>query len=63
MLDDNKAQLEMDLIMNEQVDPVSGNTAPIGSKPEEVRDDIDIRVSTGEYVINAQTVRYFGEDF
>ncbi len=49
--------------MNEQVDPVSGNTAPIGSKPEEVRDDIDIRVSTGEYVINAQTVRYFGEDF
>tara|TARA_R110002072_G_scaffold249537_1_gene408442 strand:- start:299 stop:2188 length:1890 start_codon:yes stop_codon:yes gene_type:complete len=63
MLDDNKAQLEMDLIMNEQVDPVSGNIAPIGSKPEEVRDDIDIRVSTGEYVINAQTVRYFGEDF
>ena len=63
MLDDNKAQLEMDLIMNEQVDPVSGNTAPVGSKPEEVRDDIDIRVSTGEYVINAQTVRYFGEDF
>lgn len=49
--------------MNEQVDPVSGNIAPIGSKPEEVRDDIDIRVSTGEYVINAQTVRYFGEDF
>ena len=61
MLDQN--QLEMDLIMNEQKDPVSGNTAPIGSKPEEVRDDIDIRVSTGEYVINAQTVRYFGEDF
>jgi hypothetical protein len=63
MLDDDKAQLEMDLIMNEQVDPVSGNTAPIGAKPEEVRDDIEIRVSPGEYVINAQTVRYFGEDF
>ena len=60
---DDKAQLEMDLIMNEQVDPVSGNTAPIGAKPEEVRDDIEIRVSPGEYVINAQTVRYFGEDF
>jgi len=58
-----ETQLEMDLIMNEQVDPVSGNTAPIGAKPEEVRDDIDIRVSPGEYVINAQTVRYFGEDF
>lgn len=59
----DEAQLEMDLIMNEQVDPVSGNTAPVGAKPEEVRDDIDIRVSPGEYVINAQTVRYFGEDF
>ena len=59
----DEAQLEMELIMNEQVDPVSGNTAPIGAKPEEVRDDIEIRVSPGEYVINAQTVRYFGEDF
>lgn len=59
----DEAQLEMDLIMNEQVDPVSGNTAPVGAKPEEVRDDIDIRVSPGEYVINAQTVRYFGEEF
>ena len=35
MLDDNKAQMEMDLIMNEQKDPVSGNTAPVGSKPSE----------------------------
>ena len=59
----DKAQLEMELIMNEQVDPVSGNTAPIGAKPEEVRDDVEIRVSPGEYVINAQTVRYFGEGF
>jgi len=59
----DKAQLEMDLIMNEQVDPVSGNTAPVGAKPEEVRDDIDIRVSPNEYVVNAQTVRYFGEEF
>ncbi|MEK9769009.1 MAG: hypothetical protein VW683_08830 [Betaproteobacteria bacterium] len=59
----DEAQLEMDLIMNEQVDPVSGNTAPVGAKPEEVRDDIDIRVSPNEYVVNAQTVRYFGEEF
>lgn len=59
----DKAQLEMELIMNEQVDPVSGNTAPIGAKPEEVRDDVEIRVSPGEYVVNAQTVRYFGEEF
>lgn len=59
----DSAQLEMELIMNEQEDPVSGNTAPVGAKPEEVRDDIEIRVSAGEYVVNAQTVRYFGEDF
>jgi len=59
----DQAQTEMELIMNEQEDPVSGNTAPIGAKPSEVRDDIDIRVSEGEFVVNAQTVRYFGEDF
>ena len=59
----DNAQAEMELIMNEQQDPVSGNTAPIGAKPSEVRDDIDIRVSEGEFVVNAQTVRYFGEDF
>lgn len=63
MLDNDKAQMEMDLIMNEQKDPVSGNIAPIGAKPSEVRDDIDIRVSENEYVVNAQTVRYFGEEF
>ncbi len=59
----DNAQTEMELIMNEQQDPVSGNTAPIGAKPSEVRDDIDVRVSEGEFIINAQTVRYFGEDF
>lgn len=59
----DQAQTEMELIMNEQKDPVSGNTAPIGAKPSEVRDDIDIRVSENEFVVNAQTVRYFGEDF
>ena len=59
----DQAQTEMELIMNEQQDPVSGNTAPIGAKPSEVRDDIDVRVSEGEFIINAQTVRYFGEDF
>ena len=59
----DNAQTEMELIMNEQEDPVSGNTAPIGAKPSEVRDDIDVRVSEGEFIVNAQTVRYFGEDF
>ena len=48
----DNAQTEMELIMNEQQDPVSGNTAPIGAKPSEVRDDIDVRVSEGEFIIN-----------
>jgi len=52
-----------DMLLKEQVDPVSGNTAPVGALPSEVRDDIDIRVSEGEFVVNAQTVRYFGEEF
>jgi len=52
-----------DMLLEEQVDPVSGNTAPVGALPSEVRDDIDIRVSENEYVIPAYAVRYFGEDF
>ena len=59
----DNAQTEMELIMNEQQDPVSGNTAPIGAKPSEVRDDITVNVSTNEFVIPAYTLRYFGEDF
>ena len=41
-------------------DPVSGNNVPPGSMPEEVRDDIDARLSEGEYVVPADVVRYFG---
>jgi hypothetical protein len=52
-----------DMLLEEQVDPVSGNTAPVGALPSEVRDDIDIRVSENEYVIPAYAVRYFGEGF
>ena len=44
----------------ETVDPVSGNDVPPGSMPEEVRDDIDARLSEGEYVVPADVVRYFG---
>lgn len=43
-----------------EVDPVSGNEVPPGSMPEEVRDDIDARLSEGEYVVPADVVRYFG---
>jgi hypothetical protein len=41
-------------------DPVSGNEVPLGSRPEEVRDDIPISVSEGEFVIPADALRYHG---
>jgi len=47
----------------ETVDPVSGNDVPPGSLPEEVRDDIDARLSEGEYVVPADVVRFFGVKF
>ena len=42
------------------VDPVSGNEVPPGSLKEEVRDDIDAKLSEGEFVIPADVVRYIG---
>ena len=42
------------------VDPVSGNDVPVGSLPEEVRDDIDAKLSPGEFVIPADVVRFIG---
>ena len=54
-------QMEMALTGgSNEVDPVSGNEVPPGSLPEEVRDDIDARLSEGEYVVPADVVRYFG---
>ena len=43
-----------------RVDPVSGNEVPPGSLPEEVRDDIDVLLSTGEYVVPADVLRFHG---
>tara|TARA_R110002126_G_C10435910_1_gene498541 strand:+ start:23 stop:1675 length:1653 start_codon:yes stop_codon:yes gene_type:complete len=54
---------QMEMAFNDQapqVDPVSGNEIPPGSLPEEVRDDIDARLSEGEYVVPADVVRFFG---
>jgi len=42
------------------VDPVSGNEVPLGSMPEEVRDDIPAQLSEGEYVVPADVVRFHG---
>ena len=44
----------------EDIDPVSGNEVPVGSMPEEVRDDIPAQLSEGEYVVPADVVRFFG---
>ena len=41
-------------------DPVSGNEVPRGSLQEEVRDDIDAKLSEGEFVFPADVVRYIG---
>lgn len=45
------------------VDPVSGNEVPPGSLPEEVRDDVDAKLSGGEYVVPADVLRYYGVSF
>ena len=59
-------QMEMAFALGgsvEEVDPVSGNEVPLGSLPEEVRDNIDANLSEGEYVVPADVVRYYGVKF
>ena len=41
-------------------DEVSGNPIPIGSTAENVRDDIDAKLSTAEYVLPANVVKWHG---
>ena len=42
------------------IDEVSGNPIPPGSNAENVRDDIPAALSSGEYVVPADVVRYHG---
>ena len=42
------------------VDEASGNEVPTGSLKEEVRDDVDAKLSVGEFVVPADVVRYIG---
>jgi hypothetical protein len=42
------------------VDPVSGNQVPPGAMQKEVRDDINAKLSEGEFVFPADVVRYVG---
>jgi hypothetical protein len=63
MYTNNMATLFAEGGMNDQggtVDPVSGNDVPPGSLQNEVRDDIDAKLSEGEFVIPADVVRYIG---
>ena len=43
-------------------DPVSGNAVPVGSLQNEVRDDVDAKLSDGEFVFPADVTRYIGLD-
>ena len=42
------------------VDPISGNEVPTGSNAIEVRDDVDAKLSEGEYVVPADVVKFMG---
>jgi hypothetical protein len=52
-----------DLFKSERIDPVSGNDVPPGALPQEVRDDVDAKLSEGEYVVPADVLRYYGVKF
>jgi hypothetical protein len=41
-------------------DEISGNPIPLGSGPENVRDDIDAKLSTDEYVLPSHVVKWHG---
>jgi hypothetical protein len=63
MYNNDTEQLFAEGGMNDEggtVDPVSGNDVPPGSLQNEVRDDIDAKLSEGEFVIPADVVRYIG---
>jgi hypothetical protein len=42
------------------VDKASGNDVPPGALQKEVRDDVDAKLSEGEFVFPADVVRYIG---
>lgn len=48
---------------DQTVEPTTGNEIPPGSLPHEVRDDVDAKLSEGEYVVPADVVRYYGVKF
>jgi hypothetical protein len=57
---DEKYGMDCGGMMEPMYDEVSGNPIPIGSTAENVRDDIDIMISEGEYVLPADVVKWHG---
>jgi len=57
---DEKYGMDCGGMMEPMYDEVSGNEIPIGSTAENVRDDIDIMISEGEYVLPADVVKWHG---
>ena len=57
IMEDMKGGLATDGV---SVDPVSGNDVPLGSNAKDVRDDVEASLSSGEYVVPADVVKYFG---
>lgn len=55
--------MDEEMKMLTERDPISGNEVPPGSLPEEVRDDIDAKLSEGEYVVPADVLRFYGVKF
>lgn len=47
----------------ETIEATTGNAVPPGSNAEEVKDNIDAKLSENEYVIPADIVRYYGVAF
>jgi len=56
---------QMQMVFSEAAgqDPLSGNDVPVGSLPEEVRDDVPAMLSEGEYVVPADVLRFYGLKF
>jgi len=44
-------------------EPITGNNIPPGALASEVRDDVDAKLSGGEYVVPADVLRYYGVRF
>lgn len=57
---DEKYGMNCGGIMEPMYDEVSGNEIPVGSTADNVRDDIEIMISEGEYVLPADVVKWHG---